>query len=229
MIQAKSVNVNEDDLNYLRELYKQIENVQKGQKKMSDIPTQVSSDPAVLFLKIHDKEYFDLCYKKLKENLSDYGNIYYLESDIDLSSYDVKKIEYKDIQEEYIFIINEKTVILKPVSAKALLRIADYKAAFNFKDIIQTIKKNQPYYYYEDYPTVVNKSQFWEFLEKDFPLTYYCNQNKADFEYKSFQVSFKLDKVLCCSNKQKIKTALYCYVENETALDSIKQYLKINS
>ena len=109
------------------------------------------------------------------------------------------------------------------------MRISDFKADFNYKEIIQHLHKNQPYYFYEYYPAVVNKSQFWEFLENDYPLTYYCNQYKSEFEYKVFQVAMKLDKVLCCSNKQKVKTAIYCYLVNETALNSIKQNLKINS
>ena len=109
------------------------------------------------------------------------------------------------------------------------MRIADFKADFNFKDVVQSLKKNQPYYFYDYYPAVVNKSDFWEFLDKDAPLTFYCNKYKAEYEYKAFQIAMKLDKVICCSNKSKIKTAIYCYLVNETALNSIKENLKINS
>ena len=226
-IQAKSIHITEDDLDYLRELYKKIEAIQKGQRTTTKIETSINSIPAVLFLNISDKNYFDLCYRKLKENLTDYSKIYFLNSSIDLTGYDVEKIDYKDIKEDYIYIINERTVILKPISAKALLRIADFKADFNYKDVIQLLKKNQPYYFYENYPVVVNKSDFWEFLDKDAPLTFYCNKYKAEYEYKVFQVAMKLDKVLCCSNKQKVQTSIYCYLENETALNSLKENLKI--
>ncbi len=84
-IQAKSVNLSEDDLDYIRELYKKIEAIQKGQKTIPNTPSSISSIPAVLFLKIEDKNYFDLCYRKLKENLTDYSKIYYLNSSIDLT------------------------------------------------------------------------------------------------------------------------------------------------
>lgn len=228
MIQAKKVNLSEDDLQYIRELYKKIEAVQDGDKSMVKKESSINSTPCVLFTHIQDKKYFDLCYKKLKENLVDYSNIYYLKSDIDLTGYDVEKIEYKDITEQYIYIINEKQLVLRHLSAKALLRVQDYKADFNMKPVIEELKKNQPYYYYQNFPCVVNKGNFWQFIEKEAPLTYYCNKYKADDEYKVFQVGIKLDKVLCCSNKSRMKTAIYLHIDNEVALDSVKKYFHID-
>lgn len=227
MIQAKKVNLSEEDLQYIRELYKKIEAVQDGDKSMVKKESSINSTPCVLFIHIQDKNYFDLCYKKLKENLVDYSKIYYLKSDIDLSGYDVEKIEYKDITEQYIYLMNEKQLVLRHFSAKALLRVQDYKADFNMKPIIEELKKNQPYYYYQNFPCVVEKGNFWQFVDKETPLTYYCNKYKAD-EYKLFQVAIKLDKVLCCSNKSRMKTAIYIHIDNEVALDSIKKYFHID-
>lgn len=227
MIQAKKVNLSEEDLQYIRELYKKIEAVQDGDKSMVKKESSINSTPCVLFIHIQDKNYFDLCYKKLKENLVDYSKIYYLKSDIDLSGYDVEKIEYKDITEQYIYLMNEKQLVLRHFSAKALLRVQDYKADFNMKPIIEELKKNQPYYYYQNFPCVVEKGNFWQFVDKETPLTYYCNKYKAD-EYKLFQVAIKLDKVLCCSNKSRMKTAIYLHIDNEVALDSVKKYFHID-
>lgn len=227
MIQAKKVNLSEEDLQYIRELYKKIEAVQDGDKSMVKKESSINSTPCVLFIHIQDKNYFDLCYKKLKENLVDYSKIYYLKSDIDLSGYDVEKIEYKDITEQYIYLMNEKQLVLRHFSAKALLRVQDYKADFNMKPIIEELKKNQPYYYYQNFPCVVEKGNFWQFVDKETPLTYYCNKYKAD-EYKLFQVAIKLDKVLCCSNKSRMKTAIYIHIDNEVALDSVKKYFHID-
>ena len=227
MIQAKKVNLSEEDLQYIRELYKKIEAVQDGDKSMVKKESSINSTPCVLFIHIQDKNYFDLCYKKLKENLVDYSKIYYLKSAIDLSGYDVEKIEYKDITEQYIYLMNEKQLVLRHFSAKALLRVQDYKADFNMKPIIEELKKNQPYYYYQNFPCVVEKGNFWQFVDKETPLTYYCNKYKAD-EYKLFQVAIKLDKVLCCSNKSRMKTAIYLHIDNEVALDSVKKYFHID-
>ena len=227
MIQAKKVNLSEEDLQYIRELYKKIEAVQDGDKSIVKKESSINSTPCVLFIHIQDKNYFDLCYKKLKENLVDYSKIYYLKSDIDLSGYDVEKIEYKDITEQYIYLMNEKQLVLRHFSAKALLRVQDYKADFNMKPIIEELKKNQPYYYYQNFPCVVEKGNFWQFVDKETPLTYYCNKYKAD-EYKLFQVAIKLDKVLCCSNKSRMKTAIYLHIDNEVALDSVKKYFHID-
>ena len=227
MIQAKKVNLSEEDLQYIRELYKKIEAVQDGDKSMVRKESSINSTPCVLFIHIQDKNYFDLCYKKLKENLVDYSKIYYLKSDIDLSGYDVEKIEYKDITEQYIYLMNEKQLVLRHFSAKALLRVQDYKADFNMKPIIEDLNKNQPYYYYQNFPCVVEKGNFWQFVDKETPLTYYCNKYKAD-EYKLFQVAIKLDKVLCCSNKSRMKTAIYLHIDNEVALDSVKKYFHID-
>ena len=227
MIQAKKVNLSEEDLQYIRELYKKIEAVQDGDKSMVKKESSINSTPCVLFIHIQDKNYFDLCYKKLKENLVDYSKIYYLKSAIDLSGYDVEKIEYKDITEQYIYLMNEKQLVLRHFSAKALLRVQDYKADFNMKPIIEDLKKNQPYYYYQNFPCVVEKGNFWQFVDKETPLTYYCNKYKAD-EYKLFQVAIKLDKVLCCSNKSRMKTAIYLHIDNEVALDSVKKYFHID-
>ena len=227
-IQAKQVSVNEDDLETLRQIYKNIENIKRGQNKsIQNIETKINQIPCVLFLNITNKEYFDLCYKMLKQNLIDYNKIYYLNSNIDLTEYDMEKIQYKDINQNYIYIINEKTIILKQMSAKALLVIADYKANFNYKPIMDSIKENRPYYYYDNYPCLIKKNQFQSYIKENYPLTYYCNKYKSDFQYKYFQVAIKLDKKLCCSNKQKIKTVIYCYIENNQALESIKNYLNI--
>ena len=228
MIQAKKVELSEDDLEYLRELYKKIEAVQDGAKVTERKQSEITSTPAVLFIHIQNKNYFDLCYKKLKENLTDYTKIYCIKSDIDLSGYDVEKIDYKDIPEQYLYIMTEKEIILKNVSAKALIRIQDFKANYDMKQVIQEVQKNQPYYYYDNFPCIVNKSQFWQYLEKDAPLTYYCNDFKSDYEYKVFQIGLKLDKILCCSNKAKIKTGIYCYLDNDIALQSVKKYFGID-
>ena len=227
-MQAKKIDVNEADLQYIRELFLKVENIQNAPVQSEQKQTEITTVPNVLFLHIQDKKYFDLCYKKLKENLSDYDKIYYLKADFDVSEYDIEKIEYKDIDSEYIYIMNEHDIILRQFSAKNLLRIQDYKADFKFGEIIQEIKENKPYFYYDDFPVLVNKSDFWQYLDKENSLTYYCNKYKADIEYKPFQVSLKLNQVLCCSNKGKIKTALYLYIENDVALQSIKTYFNID-
>lgn len=223
-IQSKQENVNQADLQYLRQLFIKVQNVQTSTNSSEQKQVEINSIPSVLFLHIQDKNYFDLAYRKLKENLSDYDKIYCLKSDIDLSQYDVEKIDYKNIDNQYVYIINEKDVILKPISAKALLRIQDYKANFKYGQIIQELKENKPYFYYDDFPALVKKSDFQEYLNRDYPLTFYCNKNKADVQYKPFQVALKLNQVLCCSNKGKIKSAFYCYLENEVALKSVKAY-----
>ena len=229
MMQAKKIAVSEQDLQYLRQLYVKIEKSQKGQQNLPKKESEINTVPCVLFLHIKDKNYFNLCYSKLQQNLSDYSKIYYLKSDIDLSNYDIEKIEYKDIEQEYIYIISEKDIILKPMSAKALLRIQDYKNNLNIKQLVEELKLNQPYFYYDNFPCIVSKSNFWEYLDKDIPLTFYCNKYKSEFEYKTFQVAIKLDKILCCSNKSKMKTAIYCYIENEVALNSVIDYFKLTN
>lgn len=223
-MQSKQENVNQADLQYLRQLFIKVQNAQTSTNSSEQKQTEINSIPSVLFLHIQDKNYFDLAYRKLKENLSDYDKIYCLKSDIDLSEYDVEKIDYKNIENEYVYVINEKDIILRSFSAKNLLRIQDYKANFKYGQIIQELKENKPYFYYDDFPALVKKDDFQEYLNRDYPLTFYCNKNKADVQYKPFQVALKLNQVLCCSNKGKIKSAFYCYLENEVALNSVKAY-----
>lgn len=228
-IQSKSVAVDETDLQYLRQLYLKVENVHDSKVNTTQHKeTQIDSVPNILFLHIKNKDFFDLCYKMLQQNLTDYNKIYYLQSDIDLSGYDVEKIEYEKIDSQYIYIMNEKSIVLKQHSCKAKLTIADTEKDFQYHTIASIVRKNQPYFYYENYPVLVNKSEFENCLSNSHPLTLYFNQNKSEFEYKQFQVAIKLDKKLCCSNKARIKSAIFCYLYNDLALESLKEYLKVD-
>lgn len=230
-LQQRKINLIEQDLQFLRALYQKVQEYQESMinKKTIFENINLSSPPSILFLHITNKNYFDLCYKKLKENLRDYKNIYYLKSDVDLTQFDdVKSINYTDIQDDYLYIMNEKTVILKPVSCKYKMRIYDYNMGqFNVQKIMMDLKKTQTFYFYERYPIIVQKNKFEEFLSNELPLTYYANKYK-DSEQRSYNAVVKLDKVLCCSNKSKIQSsAIFCYVENDVALNSLKNYLKI--
>ena len=228
-IQNKKILVDQSDLQFLRQLYLKVQGIQDNIPVSEQKQPSIDSIPCVLFLHIKDKNYFDLCFSKLKQNLTEYSKIYYLESDIDLTNYNIEKIEYKDIPQEYIYIISERNIILKKISCRTIFRIADFKSGFNYKEIVLETKKNQPYFYYENFPCLVNKSNFWEYLAKDYPLTYYCNKYKAEMELKPYQITVKLDKILCCSNKTKMKTAIYCYIENEVALNSVIDYFKLTN
>ena len=227
-IQNKKIIVDQTDLQFLRELYLKVQGIQDNTPVSEQKQLSIQSIPNILFLNIKDKNYFDLCYKMLKENLFDYEKIYYLNSDIDLSDYDIEKVNYKDIQSEYIYVMNERDIILKKISCKTIFRITDFKAGFSYKDIVLQTKKNQPYYFYDNFPCIVSKNEFYPYIDKEYPLTYYCNNYKSQMELKPYQITMKLDKVLCCSNKQKVKTALFCYVENQVALNSLKEYFKIS-
>ena len=66
-MQAKKIDVNEADLQYIRELFLKVENIQNAPVQSEQKQTEITTVPNVLFLHIQDKKYFDLCYKKLKE------------------------------------------------------------------------------------------------------------------------------------------------------------------
>jgi len=44
----------------------------------------------------------------------------------------MKKINYSDIKTEYIFIMDERYILLKKQSAKSLLRLADMKKDIDY-------------------------------------------------------------------------------------------------
>lgn len=226
-LQNRKIELNSSDLDYLRELYLKMENQQDNNIEQKE-DKFIEFFPPVLFMNITNKSYFDICYKKLKQNLTEYDKIYYLNSKIDLSEYDIEKINYEDIESPYIYIMQEDVILLKQISARNFYRIADVESNFSYKDMVMKIKKNQSYYFYENYPCLVEKDKFGEcYLKEEYPLTFYCNKYKCNYEYKAFQLCVKLDKKICCSNKFKMQTATYCKVINYQALNSVKDYLKI--
>ena len=108
--------------------------------------------------------------------------------------------------------MNEQSIVLKQHSCKEKITIADTEKDFRFHTIANIVRKNQPYYYYENYPALVNKSEFENCLSNSHPLTLYFNQNKSDFELTPQQVEKMID--------DKIKLVEYRFHSQECSTTS---------
>lgn len=205
-LQFRSLRLIEGDLAFLRELYKRIE---KGNQEQSEIPIKetekLSSPPAILFLEIKNQQFFNLCFTMIKRCMSNYSAVYCLSSDIDLASYpEITKINYEDIKEEYILVYpDEKSILLKKMDCMDKLPLSD-QGVFPFHGSKISLKS---YIDNRDYQR-------------------YIRENKIKIE--GISNGFILNRKLCCSNRYNAQIKTFCYIENQEAYYSLKEYLKVD-
>lgn len=189
-LQAHSMIPKIEDLNKFRKMYIDLQNFKK-QKNINEIEL-IDSSPAIVFISIQNENFLDLTYKMILKNLKNYTKIYCLNSQIDLSNYNIEKIKKEDIKEQYVMIFyDEKMCPLKEINC---------------------LQKNIRF----NYPLIIKTDEFKQIQ----------NINNRIPKIYDNQQSFHLSRKLCCSNSYRIKTLKYCYIVNEQALNSLKDYFK---
>lgn len=229
-LQANQVSVTMDTLQVIRDMYKEVETLAYGANEVTpSLPSgiAISDTPDILFPSISNLEWFKTVFESLTK-MSNFNKIYYLTSSVDLTAYNIDKYEAGKLKENVI-VWNEQTMLLKSIDAREFPSILDNKAGYDFKRIASTIHPSGTMYYFGAFPMLISltnmqsiNADISSIVDWETALTLYGNKYPATRSFRAFEVSVNTDKVICCSNKTKMRTGLLARWQTETAFQSIK-------
>lgn len=194
----------------------------------ASLPTgiAISDTPDILFPSITNLEWFMSAFESLKK-MSNYNKVYYISSSVDLSGIDIEKYEAGKLKNDVI-VWNEQTMLLKAIDAREFPRILDNKNGYDYKKIATAIHPTGTMYYFGAFPMLITldnmqsiNADIASITDWDTALTMYGNKYPVTRSYRAFEITVNTDKIICCSNKSKLKSGLLARWQNETAYQSI--------
>lgn len=234
-IQSKDVNVDGEDLMFIRSLFRKVELV-KNKESYVETYKVYSSPLDVVYINVKNSDHFDLSYNLLKKNLLNYGKIYVVNSDIETSKYDVIKIDEdifefmkrSDLSEDVIF-MNEDMTFINTFDAKKIF--SSY--INNNKNIIREIinelpQRNGRVYNFEDVkPQPINLKKWNEVITQKYDKFTSVYLNMINEKHANDTIcTVEVIKPICCGVKQSLKMKKFIRW-NEAGFESLKSYLKI--
>lgn len=220
-LQAKAVNVDHEDIQIIRDMYRELENLNTGMKIGREMKwTNIEENVDIIFEEVTNKDYFQLSYDSIKLNLQNFANIYVLQSDVDLSEFeDVKVLNmniFDIVKENYIsdnFIYTyENFAFINKTDARKIFQTFEYsKKDPKFKAYLSSKGFDGPFAIFDRIkPQTVNKKLFVENFDvisklPDYPLTCYFYLAGLNTNRNNFQEIVKVTKEICCSVKTDLK------------------------
>lgn len=179
----------------------------------------------VLYLKVTNKEWFELSLKTIKRYLLNYGNIYILQTNEDLS-------QFKDV-----IVVNQSIFQFmkrKDITQKIIIIEQDVCLLTNINPVnlpITYIIKDGKYIQDHIKPQIVQKSKFLELPIKQYqyPLSqYFKHIDRIGLPDTSFTII--VDKPICCTKKSLLQIKNFA-IFNSRSFSSMKKYIqkKLNS
>lgn len=238
MIQQKQVKIDMSDLEFIRQFYLKVENLQQG-IKTEENQDQIDSEIDLIYPKIKNKDHFLFSLASVKKNLKGIRKIFVLDQKIDeaadenIEFVNIPLIDFLQDQEltENIAIMPENSVVLKETEIKNI------PVSFSLtKTDIETMKflkmKNASSNKNFDNRKIqiVNKEKLKLSLDDylgEFPLTVYFNLNPAH-AMNDFNSIVFIDKKICCSNKSNLKIKHFASW-NDEGFEEIKKYIDENT
>ena len=175
----------------------------------------------VLYLKVTNKEWFELSLKTLEQHLFNYRKIYVLQTNQDLSQFKKVKVVNQSIFQfmknnnitSKILVMEENMGLLKDISIQHIPTTYSYDEKQYIHDHLK--------------PQLIDKEKFLK-------LPIIQTQNILTQYYKNIEVigiynpSFVVDiiKPICCKVKSLLKVKQYVKWNNE-GFESLKKYLKL--
>ena len=213
-IQAKDVKVSSSDLSFIRTLYRKVE-LLKNNESYKVTTSKYENDLDIIYLDVISLEQFDLSYKLLKKNLTNYGKIYVVNSSVDLSQYEVEQVDSSifefmkrdDLSDNVIF-INENMSFANKFDARDIFPTYTNKSDI-MPQVVQefiknTDKKGIQFRNFEDTkPQPINVKLFNELnLEncKYFTSVYFNSMDDVTPANENIVTVF-VEKPVCCSVK----------------------------
>ena len=237
-IQNKHVELNQADLEKLREFYKKVEDVEKNNakpfEKVGAIKNYSQDEFSVIYFKPKNEQWFDLSYQLLKINCLNKINIYAVQPEIQLKDYpDIKVvkdniydlIKTDEITENFVY-MQDNYFILRNFDFNFLSNTYRQIKALNEEDLRKRGVKGFCYDW-DCKPQMFNKNDYIKTMEgitDNLPTCYFNINRQGENLNSHFQV-VDLDRVICCSNKAKITSVNFCTCRNDLAFSSFKKWI----
>lgn len=220
-LQARAIKVQHEDLQVIRDLYKDLEKLQFSMRVGREMKwTNIEEKVDIVFEEVNVKEYFELAYESIKLNLQNFANIYVLKSDVDLSEFeDVKVLDMnifdvvkEDFLSENFIYTYENFAFINEIDARKIFQSFEHsKLDSKVKSYLSSKGFQGPFGIFDRIkPQTVNKKLFVENFDgisklPDYPLTCYFYLAGLNTNRNNFQEIVKVTKEICCSVKTDLK------------------------
>lgn len=239
-VQSKKVEINQDDLEFIRRLYISVEQKEDGIENLVANSYAYIADNNVdlVYTSVKNIDFFRFSYELVKKNLKNYNKIYVLNSEVDLTEFDVEVVnktlkefaQSSDLADDFV-VMYENTGFLRETDAKAIIPtysmdIRDHKENL-FRLVKQLNVNKKPYLYDFIKPQLVNKMQFNTIISEyngEYLLTAFNLLVDKKFLAMDNNFNTVVDRPVCCSTKSNLKTRHYVRW-NENGFQSLKDFL----
>lgn len=234
-LQDKMIQVNEEDMQFIRNLYLEVQKKSIGDIAKEETP-QIEEDVDVVFEEVTKKQYFDLAYKSIRKYGKHYNKIYVLHTSIDLTGYDVISID-KNLKEFAQFdalsndfvVWYENTCLLKQCDLRSIVNTFLPNMKENKEVCLQFGNKTQKeiYTFQKVKPQMLNRAKLRE-LEYDgkYLISAYALLQDNPFTFDG-PYTANVNKRICCSLKVQVNTKMFARFDR-MGFDSLKEHLHLD-
>lgn len=235
-IQEKDIKVDHNDLIFIREIFRKVELI-KNNENIKTKMTMFEDNLDIVYIDVKDINNFDLSYKLLKSNLTNYGKVYVINSNLDFSKYDVEKINC-DIYEfmkmdnitENVVVMNENMSFCNSFDLRRIIPtyLHNLESIKQMNEEVPLPKKEVKKYGFENIkPQPINVKKWNEVIDRKYnhPISVFFNLVDGDYVNDTF-VSVEVNKPICCSVKQSLKIKKFVRWD-ERGFESLKQFKEL--
>lgn len=237
-ITEKHVQIDESDLQFLRDLFIKIENFETGNEIKAINQNAILDDIDIIYHKVENMEHFKLSLASVQKHLKHIKNIYVLSDKIEefagISGINLVNLNLIDFvnqnESENFAVISENCVILKQTDSRNIP-----PTFCNQKIDVQTLSflKQRNIVNYKNFDNrkiqIINKEKFIQSNKDyvgDFPLTVYFNSFNIH-SVNELQYIVSINGKICCSNKSNLKIRNFA-VYSDSGFEHLKNYLDEN-
>lgn len=245
-LQGRSLDVTQTDMDTIRQIYSQINDLEKRNSKTPESIRQRYSTTkyrtqdkyTVIYDGIKDIDRFKKSYELLRLNVvNDLQVIVCASPDVDLSEFpqitavdtDLYSLLAEDqtITDNFVY-MKDSYFIIKTYDFNFLFSSYTQKRAKDQGKIRQAGAKRFCYSWDSGKPQIINRQKYLEVM-KDFQtedvLSAYFNLTGTKPQFNNIYNTVILDKKLCCSNKSKIAVCSFVQAVNQEGFNSLVQWL----
>ncbi len=195
----------------------------------------------IVFGHVDSLEFFRYAMASIRRFLSNYGKIYVLRSEVDLSEFpDVETVgrtpldflRNAAVSEDFLW-WEPSMALLRPVDAKQSFPSYSPRGMQGMQDAVKTLREDQQHQgtivaWDHCKPQPVNKAQYlalMDGIETSFPMTVYFSLKKEPPRISDMTVTAMIDRPICCSMKRQLRECSFV-TWNQAGFSSLEPLLR---
>lgn len=239
-LQSKKIQIDQNDLEFIRKLYTSVELKQDGMKNITgDLYTYIAKDNVdLVYTEVKNKDFFKLSYELVQQNLTNFNKIYVLKTDVDLSEFDVEIVnkslkdfaKSQELTDDFV-IMYENTGILKETDARTIIPTYSIDVKQHKDELFQLMKslniRKRPYLYDFIKPQLIIKEQFNTHISKyegQYWLTAFNLLADKKAQHSDILYTVNVNRPICCSTKSNLRKRHFVRWD-ENGFQSLKDFL----